>query len=337
MTKVALNTYPLVVPLLEDFQDVRLISVYDVPFYGKSRKDKKKTKLIRVLDFIIFSVYSTYFVLIKNEYKTYILFTSPPMLFIIWSWFLRRRRLPYIIHCMDVYPEMLKAAYNIPNIVYSFLLKLARYSLSKAARIVLIGEDQLKLESIQKLSLNKIVFQENKTSIVLGELPRRNDDVVRIGYFGSYGVPHDIDCFCSAIKELDSIHLSIVSKTSKARELVSKYRGVVNIVHYDNASNEEFQMLLNSVDYYLVSLRSEFTGISVPSKIYTALCNGVKVIFYGNASSDIAMKVSQNHGLSIHSGLDKKTLVRILKDLEPASERNTRYRVRVNKYLYSLS
>src|SRR5262249_14366844 len=55
---------------------------------------------------------------------------------------------------------------------------------------------------------------------------------------------------------------------------------------------EELPRLLIAVDVHLITLRDPFVGYVVPSKIYSCMESGKRVLFIGSASSDVHLVAS---------------------------------------------
>ncbi|MEN9580623.1 MAG: hypothetical protein RJA70_3632 [Pseudomonadota bacterium] len=55
---------------------------------------------------------------------------------------------------------------------------------------------------------------------------------------------------------------------------------------------ERLAALLSSVDAHLITLRNEFVGLCVPSKVYSCVASGKPVMFVGSADSDVHLVCS---------------------------------------------
>ena len=243
-----------------------------------------------------------------------------------------------ILHTMDVYPEMLwKASLRDSSWAYRVLVRYSKWSFKFCDRVVLIGEDQRALPSLRAVDSEKIFVHHNPSSI---EIRRQKSDKkqITIGYFGSYGYPHEIENFLSQIVSYEQIEFVLVSRTNKAKKLFSKFRRHDNFKFYSDLCDSDFKRLLETIDLYLVALDPELNGVSIPSKIYTALNNKIPILFIGDYNSKLAHFIAENGGLVYDEDMEQLDKVELFEKILNMNDYNfiNTYKHIFNPELYKI-
>ncbi len=109
-------------------------------------------------------------------------------------------------------------------------------------------------------------------------------DKIVLGYCGNLGDPHNPDFVRAVIDHLDpQRHLLVLALYGHHAQAVRTYaQGKAGVVLLGHVPREQ----LAFVDVHLVSLRSSWTHIAVPSKAVSAVATGGAVLFCGDARSD---------------------------------------------------
>lgn len=113
-------------------------------------------------------------------------------------------------------------------------------------------------------------------------------------YSGTVGYAHDLKPFIDLARECRKRNLDIAfcfagyGNQYKA-QLSCLTAEDTNIRLFGFASEEELEKRLSAADIHLVSLRTGWDGIVVPSKFFGALAIGRPVLFSGPSNSDVAL------------------------------------------------
>jgi glycosyltransferase involved in cell wall biosynthesis len=125
------------------------------------------------------------------------------------------------------------------------------------------------------------------------------DSTLAIMYTGTIGNAHDFDSFLSLARRLRQLNANVgfcfAGFGSRYDELKSKvliddtnitFAGFVN-------SDLELEQRVSSADLMMVSLRPDWTGISVPSKFFTSIATAKPVLFAGASDSAISIWIKE--------------------------------------------
>jgi glycosyltransferase involved in cell wall biosynthesis len=118
-------------------------------------------------------------------------------------------------------------------------------------------------------------------------------------YAGTLGRAHDFELFLAlarACRERSgrAIQLCFASRGNRQAELEAALRpDDVNVSLAPFASEAELEARLGAADLHLVSLRPEWAGVVVPSKLYGSLAAGRPVLYAGPEDSEIAALVRE--------------------------------------------
>lgn len=232
-----------------------------------------------------------------------IFLTHPPLFYVLGGALSRRRSVPYVVHLMDMYPEILARAGWLAEESRAYRLLEARSlgALQKAAGIVVIGrcmEERLIAKGIDPA---KIHFIPNCSSMQVRPVdPAQNRFRQRHGlqerfvvmYSGNMGLLHELDTLLAVAGSLphDEIRFVFVGNGRKrARVQAAIERGARNIMLLDyQTEGEDLANSLSAADVHFVSLRAGCEGLVVPSKFYGAMAAGRPVIYEGAADGEVA-------------------------------------------------
>jgi hypothetical protein len=112
-------------------------------------------------------------------------------------------------------------------------------------------------------------------------------------YSGNWGVPHDEDTFVDAYAEYRrqskrGLALWLNAIGAKADRVESAIRTRRAPIHRSRlVSLRDLPRLLTAADVHLITLRDEFVGYVVPSKIHACIASGKRLLFVGSADSEV--------------------------------------------------
>jgi hypothetical protein len=225
---------------------------------------------------------------------------SPPLMlhFIAPLNILLRKRLTYRI--TDFYPECLIAEKGQPGLVLRLLLRATYLWRRQIDHFEVLGADQAQrlLESgvarerIQlKRNLSPVVFSP---SVSPGPIPSElTSEAGIILYSGNWGVPHDESTFVEAysVYRNQSKHgliLWLNATGAKADRVEQQLRSRHQPMYRSNlVPLEQLPGLLLTADVHLITLRDQFVGYVVPSKVHACIDSGKRILFVGSERSDV--------------------------------------------------
>jgi Glycosyl transferase 4-like domain len=235
-----------------------------------------------------------------------VLFTgSPPfMLFfaVFTKWF-RGARLIY--HITDFYPEVIIAARGKRHLALAVLERLTWFLRRRVDAFLVLGEDQRRLLIAGGVAPERITLKRYGPPIAISgrEKPARRPAGLTtekvLLYSGNYGVAHEIE---TVVKGLIQHHQQGTGKfglwlsgTGCGVEsiMLSLSAAGIPFAHSEPVALGQLPSLLAAADIHLITLRSGFSGLVVPSKVYGCLQSRRPILFVGPESSDVHLLCSQ--------------------------------------------
>lgn len=239
-----------------------------------------------------------------------VLFTgSPPFMlfFAIFTKWLRGARLTYRI--TDFYPEVLVAALGrkpFPLVAFERATWFLRRRIDK---FEVLGEDQRRLLIAGGIAPDKIVLKRDVPPITFSPLTTPSRPPTEIAgrkillYSGNYGIAHEVDTIIGGLREHyrdgnGRFGLWLNASGSAIPQVAQSLRAAkIPFAQSLPVPLEQLPGLLISPDAHLITLRPQFAGYVLPSKIYGCLQSGRPIIFVGPQSSDVHLLCTEQHGL----------------------------------------
>jgi hypothetical protein len=111
-------------------------------------------------------------------------------------------------------------------------------------------------------------------------------------YSGNYGVAHEIDTVVEGLTRHHnaggSFGLWLNASGSGVKPVITRLREAgVPFAHTEPGSLEQLPAILAAADVNLITLRTDFSGLVLPSKIYACLSSRRPILFVGPKSSDV--------------------------------------------------
>lgn len=285
-------------PRNEYWNGIQIRRIYIPILFGKGWFQRIFTSFWLIISF-------SFKLIFDRDYKYVIVGSNPPFIFLIIPWLrLILRRSKIFLWSFDLYPEAIFANINLNNglitNISNFILK---FCYSKLDAVIDIGpcmRNRISLYSskLKFFTLTPWSFVENNFIEDI-HLPTRkklfNDSKLTILYTGTIGNAHEFNNFLRLARKLREINSNVgfcfAGFGSRYNELKSKvtYEDT-NITLADFVNSEkELEQRLSAADLMMVSLRPEWTGISVPSKFFTCIATGKPVLYSGAEDSAISI------------------------------------------------
>ena len=356
-----INTFiPPGFPIIKDVYDLFNKEKYNVQFlisrgdyYSHSTKGDfksiwapklfRKSKLICHLTFYLIAPF--YILRIKSELNVFL--TQPPFFFFWGCVFKKIKNEDYIIHVMDVYPDVLNKSkiLKTSGLITKFMLWLSHISHYHSKNTIVIGR------CMKELFINNGVPPE-KLSVITNWSPIKEREFINaneinekskftILYSGNMGIAHEFQTILVVIKELVcyAIAFLFVGQGKRKIEIQSfaKKNNLDNITILDHQPDAQLLRILKSVDIHFISLKEQFKGTMVPSNYYTALVTKKPIIFEGPKDSEISLDlIEYNCGLVVPNNsciLLKTAILNYFKDKDfYDSHCKNAYNLYLNKY-----
>lgn len=296
---------------------------HKIPIYKRDNSFK------RIFSWLKGSLAMFWIVLVHYRKAHIVAITNPPFTVFI----------PWLLGCSfdlliyDIYPDTL-VQYGYAKktgIIYKVWAKLNRIAFKKARKIYTLTEGMKRLTSSYVVEPNKEVmvvplwseasdFEEIKKedNLILKETNSQNKFV--LVYSGNLGLTHPIEKLVELGDYLDPIKFSILiiggGAKQKILEKLIKEKGHQHVSLLPWQPIEMLAHNLYAADINLVTLDSEASDLSIPSKTFNILSIGNPVLGICSQNSGLAELIEGNKCGLISDGLDIEELSKKIRLLE---------------------
>ena len=226
--------------------------------------------------------------------------TTPPFVGLLGARLRKRQGVPYVLWCMDLYPEALSAHGILRpwNPLAPLLRKFARIERARAAAVVALGSDMAELLAASGARrIEEIPFWSEfaATPAQLAEargLRRARgwaDDEIILLYSGNMGRAHRAEEFAALAARLKDrvprCRCVFAGGGPNRAEWERRWGGVLEFIR--TAPGESYVAHLLAAEVHLVSQQPAWKGVVVPSKFQIACALGRPVVFAGPPASAV--------------------------------------------------
>ena len=220
--------------------------------------------------------------------------TDPPMSVCAGALFSKLAKCRHVHWSQDLYPQVAGAAGMLSprGVIYRALERLATLALKDCDAVVAVG--RCMQERLSRVGVASTLITNWSRLSPLDEPPP--PDGFRMLYSGNLGRTHDFEGLQSAALLTESRRDGITwTVCGDGPQAASIGEGIERLpaVPWDR-----FPSLLANTHAHLITLRSEFCGLVVPSKLYDAAASGRPIIFAGPKDSECARAI-QEHAIGL--------------------------------------
>jgi hypothetical protein len=239
---------------------------------------------------------------------TEILFTaSPPFLEHFLLPLRRGTRARVVFRIADVHPEVLmKELSHVPSWL-GLLRQLSVRRRRAVDQLEVLGDDQRRLMEADGVAPDRIVLRRSGLPTTWRDdppLPRPAPfaDRAILLYSGAVGHAHDIATFVAGYAEhhrtgTGRVVFWLNADGGHADEFEEKVRATGAPLHRSKpVPLEQFCALMVTPDAHLITLKSTYEGLVVPSKTYGCIASGKDLLFVGPPGSDVHALASASLG-----------------------------------------
>jgi glycosyltransferase involved in cell wall biosynthesis len=271
---------------------------------------KAKGRFGKLLASVTYAVGASLYSLFSRGSAVNIFLTQPP-LFFAWSTVLKLvRRQPYIVVLMDMYPEalILNGGIRKGGLLARVLGKVAKAGLVRADRVIVIGRcmrenvislgaDPMKLRYIPNWADEAKIFPvQDSANDLRRQLGLQHKFVVL--YSGNMGIGHRFDDILEVARlfrnerDIRFVFIGGGARRVQIEDFIANHH-LKNVLMHDFVPVKQMPEAQSLGDVHFVSLREEFDGTMVPSKVYGALAAGRAIIYQGGSRAEIARMISE--------------------------------------------
>lgn len=265
----------------------------------------RRTKVGRLTTYFVFYVQVACRLLLGRSRPYVVFLTTPPLLPFLGYLYREFRRQKYAIWSMDLHPEaeiasgMLEAG-STPSLVIhrlsdagyvnaTFVVELGR---CMRERILARGVDAARLHRISIwIDTDEVQPVPHADNPLRPQLGIGEEKVIT--YAGNAGIAHRFEELCGAIEALseDQAVRFIFVGDGPRRKQIEDYvraRRLRNFEYLDYFPRSQLRYSLGFPDIHIVTLRTAFSGVAVPAKLYGIMAAGRPVLFIGPTDCETA-------------------------------------------------
>ena len=257
----------------------------------------RRTNLGRVVDYASFYLAVLARLVFGRRYDGVVFLTTPPLIALIGRIARALRGQRYAIWSMDLHPEAEIAAGMVEerSLAGRVLAWLDARAYRGADFVVDLGaymRDRVLRKGVSTSRSHTVSIwggrlelpPTNGANPLTRRLQLENRFVAM--YSGNAGIVHDFGAIFEAMRLLRDdprIFFLFVGDGPRRREVeaFARRERVHNFAYRDYFPRDSLRYSLSIADVHLISLRSQFVGISVPSKLYGAMASARPILFVG--------------------------------------------------------
>jgi hypothetical protein len=240
-----------------------------------------------------------------------ILFTGAPpfmLFFAVLAKYIRGAGLIYRI--TDFYPEVISAELGRKSLPLAIFERITWAMRRRVDLFQALGEDQRKLLIAGGISPKRIILKRDISPIPITgrERPMSPPPVLSghpiLLYSGNYSVAHEVETVVEGLirhhrsgKGRFGLWLSASGKNVAVVEQRLRCASVP-VAWSQPVPLEDLPSLLAAADVHLITLRNQFSGYVLPSKVYACIASRRPILFVGPETSDVHLLCSQARSAS---------------------------------------
>lgn len=277
--------------------------VYRLPVFNEV-----KSKMGKLLNFLLFPLMVFFFVLFRPRYNLVTVSSAPPVVLAFFvALAVKIKRSALIYHCMDMHPEIGRLSGEFKNsLLYRLLLSMEHFTCGVARYIIVLSQDMKR-----SIAQRKLEFAEKSRIINNFSLPsdvENNADIEhllaathsrkRLVFAGNIGRFQGLDILVDALKSFhdrDQIELVFVGEGAYLSRLKQQAAGLDNVIFLPHQSVSTAKQLIQTANFGVVSLHNDVIRYAYPSKTMVYLECGVPILLLSNKGSEMAKFIESYH------------------------------------------
>ena len=257
----------------------------------------RRTHVGRVMDYASFYLAVLARLLFGRRYDGVVFLTTPPLISLVGRIARALRGQRYGIWSMDLHPEAEIAAgmLRARSVTARVLAWLDARAYRGADFVVDLGpymRDLVARKGVLPARSQTVSIWGGRTDLTStnGSNPLASrlelEDRFVVMYSGNAGIVHDFGAIFEAMRLLRDdprIYFLFVGDGPRRREVeeFARREDVTNFSYRDYFPRDLLRYSLSAAHVHLISLRPQFVGISVPSKLYAAMASARPILFVG--------------------------------------------------------
>lgn len=272
---------------------------------GVARAGGRMSKLFVMAGYMVSSAVVSLFG--RRRYLNFFL-TQPP-LFSMWGYVLKRLRgQRYCCLIMDLYPDLAvrDGMLATESLFTRLLTRMSRFALTNADAVLVIGRcmrEHLVDAGLPAERVHLLTNWSDEGAIgPVADNPMRRElgleDRFVVLYSGNLGMSHAFDDVLEVadrLRNIDDLRFVFIGHGARrdAVEREALKRGLPNVMFLPFQPVSKLGQSLSLGDAHLITLRTGFEGLVVPSKAYGCLAAGRAIVYQGDPGGEIARMIEE--------------------------------------------
>ena len=271
------------------------------------KKYNKNNNLLRIFTWSVF-FFQSFFYLMFHKKKSKIYFVSNPPLNTFLAYFFLKRKFSFLV--FDIYPQSLsKLPYFKENsYLYKKWEKVNKIVFTKAHNVFSISKGMngvlKKYTTKEKLKYTSLWVDDIKVE----KVNRKNNFSIKYNlvksfncvYSGNLGFTHPVESICYIANQIknENIKFIIAGEGHKRNQILElkKEKNIENLYIFPFQNKNKFKELMAFIDIGFVTLDDESSNLSVPSKFFSLIANGIVIIGICKKDSELGNLI-KNYGV----------------------------------------
>ncbi len=244
--------------------------------------------------------------------------TDPPFQGIVGALVAMLKGKPYIYNIRDMYPDMaVGGAIVEPGLLARVWEKLHRWSLRRARRVIVLGEDMRARILAKDVAEACIEIVRDGAEILLPDAPQpalddeiirtiRGDDkfvLLHAGNLGFYGAWETLITSVQSLEQ-EGIGLVFVGEGAQREHVETLAKKAKNIRFLPFFPANKIPSVLAAPDAHVITVKRGLEGVVVPSKMYGILAAGKPILAVTPGETDAA-SLGVRFGFAVSADPDK--------------------------------
>ena len=243
--------------------------------------------------------------------------SNPPLLALVGFLAKRLHGTPYIVHVLDVFPDVIVKAglASKRNLVVRMWAALNRLCYKHAEAVITLGPimgetvaqylvDKSKLVivpyGVDPSALNPMQKEDNPFAVEHEQVQK-----LTVLYSGNYGLTHDLSGLFGAARMMSSdkdISFMLVGGGGRSHEMMEVADDCSNVAYLPFQPLEVVPYSMACAEVGVVTLGAKSAGISLPSKAYYLMAAGCALLGLSKGKNDIAALIKRYEcGINVES------------------------------------
>ena len=281
--------------------------------YLQLSRGNKLSRLINYFSFVFSMLFKIHEI---RHYKSIIIYSNPPILPIVALIANKLFGTKIIFVCYDVYPEIAVNTGIISkgSIIDKIMSAINKSLYKNASKIIALSNEMrefiIKNRDVDAEKVEVIPnWDTNSPDNSISNTRIKSSNELVVTYLGNMGIPQDFDALLEVMndteikqKNIKFIFAGHGNKKDMIKDYIEKHK-IKNVELHGYLQGNDFQVILDKTDAFILSLKDNLNGLAVPSKFYTYLSNNKPIIAIINQHSDIAKEIKEfNIGGSFSNG-----------------------------------